>query len=67
MTTNRSPRLDCLTPALAPDGPQDAPSACAEAGVGGRQKVARRASFQLFPPIRRTSCTTRSSERRDAA
>lgn len=65
MTTHRSPRLDCLIPAS--NGPQDAPPARTGAGRGGRQKVARRASFQLFPLIHRTSCTTRSSERRNAA
>ncbi len=65
MTTNHSPRLDCLIP--APDGPQDALPARVGAGEGGRQKVARRAPFQLFPTIHRTSCTTCNSGRRNAA
>lgn len=65
MTTNRSPRLDCLI--RTPDGPQDAPPALPRLGEGGRQKVARRASFQLFPPIHHTPCTTRNSEGRNAA
>lgn len=65
MTTNRFPRLDCLIP--NPNGPRAAPPAHTGAGEGGRQKVARRASFQLFPPIHRTSCTTRNSEGRNAA
>lgn len=65
MTTNRSPRLDCLIP--APNGPQDAPPARTGAGKGGRQKVARRASFQLFSPIHHTACQARNSEGRNAA
>lgn len=65
MTTNRSPRLDCLIP--TPGGPQDAPPAPPRPGGGGRQKVARRASFPLFPSIHRTACTTRKSEGRNAA
>jgi hypothetical protein len=65
MTPGSSPRLDCLP--LAPNRPQDAPDARVKAGVGGREKVARRASFQLFPPTHRTPRSTRDSEGRNAA
>jgi hypothetical protein len=65
MTPGSSPRLDCLP--LAPNGPQDAPHARAQAGVGGREKAARRASFQLFASAHRTPGSTRNSEGRNAA
>ncbi|SEE75124.1 hypothetical protein SAMN05216533_3537 [Streptomyces sp. Ag109_O5-10] len=52
MNAARSPHLDCLPP--NPYGPRCALLARSVRTVGGRQKVARRASFQLFPPTHRT-------------
>lgn len=64
MTTSHSPHLDCLP--LPPYGPQDAPPAYGGI-VGGREKVARRASFQLFLSAHRTLCPSRHFEGRNAA